>query len=323
MSDPTATAPEPGERIPDAPLFRDPMHDGATDPTVVWNAEAGEWWMFYTQRRADAPGPGFGWVHGTDLGIASSRDGGRSWLYRGTARGLEHQPGRNTFWAPEVIRHGDTYHAYVSYITGVPHAWVGDRHILHYTSADLWDWTLASRLELSSDRVIDAAVWPLPEGGWRMWYKDEADGSSIHAADSPDLYSWTPTGPVLTDRAQEGPSVFSLGGWYWLVTDVWAGMAVHRSDDLRTWHRQAEPLLDAPGRRPGDDAVGNHGMCLAQDEEGYLVYFTSPGGDRPTRVQVAELTVVDGVLRCDRDAPFAMDWRPERTVALRGGDLPD
>ncbi|WP_019534432.1 hypothetical protein [Paenibacillus ginsengihumi] len=29
---------------PQAPLFRDPIHDGAADPTVIWNREAKEWW---------------------------------------------------------------------------------------------------------------------------------------------------------------------------------------------------------------------------------------------------------------------------------------
>jgi YD repeat-containing protein len=31
-----------------APLFRDPVHDGATDPVLVHHAD-GTWWMFYTQ----------------------------------------------------------------------------------------------------------------------------------------------------------------------------------------------------------------------------------------------------------------------------------
>ena len=35
-----------------APLFRCPIYDGPTDPTLEWNTERQEWWMFYTQRRA-------------------------------------------------------------------------------------------------------------------------------------------------------------------------------------------------------------------------------------------------------------------------------
>ena len=178
-----------------SPLFRDPMLDGATDPTLIFNRQTHEWWMFYTARRATAEGEGVAWVHGTDIGVASSKDG-KSWLYRGVANGLNFEPGRNTYWAPEVIWHDGNYHMYVTYITGVPTAWVGDRRILHYTSKNLWDWEFKSVLTLSSNRVIDAGIYPLPNGDWRMWYKDEANHSHIYAADSSDLNKWTVKGPV-------------------------------------------------------------------------------------------------------------------------------
>src|SRR5580704_1361533 len=46
------------------PLFRDPVHDGAADPVVVWNRAKKAWWMFYTNRRADlADTNGVTWVH--------------------------------------------------------------------------------------------------------------------------------------------------------------------------------------------------------------------------------------------------------------------
>ena len=68
---------------------------------------------------------------------------------------------------------------FVSYIRGVPDQWAGHaRHIHHYVSKDLVNWDHRGPLALSSDRVIDAAVHPHPGGGYRMWYKDEADGSS-------------------------------------------------------------------------------------------------------------------------------------------------
>ncbi|WP_308467220.1 glycoside hydrolase family protein [Rathayibacter soli] len=38
-------------RVP-YPLDRDPIFDGATDPTGIWNRAAKAWWMFYTSRRA-------------------------------------------------------------------------------------------------------------------------------------------------------------------------------------------------------------------------------------------------------------------------------
>ncbi len=40
-----------------APLFRDPIYDGAADPTVIWNRAEGAWWLLYTARRANVPGP--------------------------------------------------------------------------------------------------------------------------------------------------------------------------------------------------------------------------------------------------------------------------
>jgi len=38
------------------PLFRDPVFDGAADPVVIWNPSVQRWWMFYTNRRANAAG---------------------------------------------------------------------------------------------------------------------------------------------------------------------------------------------------------------------------------------------------------------------------
>ncbi len=67
---------------------------------------------------------------------------------------------------------------FASYVPGVPHDWPGKRLIIHYTSADLWDWHF------------------------------EADGSHIYQADSIDLYNWQVAGAVLTDHAQKGPNVF-------------------------------------------------------------------------------------------------------------------
>jgi beta-xylosidase len=209
----TAQAAQAAGPSPDAPLFGDPIFDGASDPTVIYNRDTSEWWMFSTARRANVSTPGVGWVHGSDVGIATSTNGGRSWLYRGTAEGLAFEPGRNTYWAPEVIEDRGTYHMYVSFVRGVPSVFGGERHILHYRSKDLWNWRLLARLDLSSDRVIDACVWPLPDGRtWRMWFKDEADGSHIYAADSHDLSAWKVMGRAFASGGQEGPNVFRFAG---------------------------------------------------------------------------------------------------------------
>ncbi len=157
-----------------APLFRDPIYDGAADPVVIWHRQEKCWWMLYTQRRANVDGPGVAWVHGCDIGVARSMDGGRIWRYLGVLPGLEFERGRNTFWAPEVMWHQGTYHMYSSYVPGVPQDWNDARRIVHYSSADMWNWKCHGPLKLSSDKLIDACVVRMPAGQWRMWFKDES-----------------------------------------------------------------------------------------------------------------------------------------------------
>lgn len=304
-----------------APLFRDPVYDGAADPVVIWNREAQEWWMIYTNRRATAEGEEVAWVHGTDLGVASSRDGGASWLYRGILQGLEIEWGRNTFWAPEIAWHDGLYHMYVSYIQGVPAGWAGHRRdIMHYTSPNLLDWTFCSKLKLSSERVIDACIYALPGGGFRMWYKDEVNQSHTYAADSQDLYHWEVIGPVLTGRPHEGPNVFRFKGYYWMIVDEWRGQGVFRSSDLDTWERNGL-ILDKPGEREDDGGIGLHADVVVLGESAYIFYFTHPGRDesgnevgltgsyesRRSSIQAARLDVIDAVLICDRNELFELE----------------
>ena len=296
-------------RVPPAPLFRDPFFDGAADPTIVWNRHEASWWILYTSRRATAPAVGYSWAHGTDIGVASSVDGGATWVYRGTIGGLEFEPGRNTFWAPEVVFVDGRYHMYVSYVRGVPTTWDHGRLIIHYTSDDLWKWEFCSVLDLASSRVIDAAVCRMPNGFWRMWYKDEEHGSFTCAADSSDLYEWTPVGPVVTDVSHEGPNVFRWRGSYWLIGDHWHGLLVMKSDDCENWTRQPD-ILDAPGSRPDDAAIGRHADVLVRGADAYIFYFTHPDpGARRSSLQVARLDTVEGVMMCDRDSAFDFDLR--------------
>ncbi|MGI6199476.1 MAG: glycosyl hydrolase [Christensenellales bacterium] len=298
----------------DAPLFRDPIHDGAADPTVIYAPEQGLWYLFYTCRRAQADTQDVAWCHGTDIGVAVSRDGGASFRYRG-ALALGRDPGRDTYWAPEIIRAAGVYHMFVSCIEGVPVSWEGARHICHYTSADLWHWQFVSRLYLSSDRVIDACVFPLPQGGWRMWYKDEARGSHTWFADSADLDHWRVGGEAIADAPHEGPNVFAFKGRYFMLVDLWHGQGVYVSDDLRAWRRQGI-LLDRPGPRADDGNFGLHADAVVLGSRAFIFYFTHPGRDanqrplpgenpRRTSLQAAELTL-DGAGRlcCERDRPY-------------------
>jgi hypothetical protein len=304
---------------PPAPLFRDPVFDGAADPSLIWNDRERAWWVLYTNRRANVPDAqeGVRWCHGTDIGIASSPDG-RTWTYRGTARGLEFEPGRNTFWAPCLVEHSRAYHMFAAYVRGVPADWSGDRRIVHYTSRDLVHWKFEAVVPLSSERVIDAFVYAKPSGGWRMWYKDEAHGSQIYAADSEDLFSWKVRGPVVTGSAQEGPAVFWWRGSYWMIVDRWQGMAVLRSDDLERWTEQPGRILGTAGTRPDDADLGRHGEVVVQGPEAYLFYFTHPFGAKDhtqpgkhrSSLQVVRLELAGGLIACDRNAPFDLDLKP-------------
>ena len=309
-----------------APLFSDPVHHAPTDPTLI-QAPDGRWLMYYTQRRAADDGPAHTWVHGTDIAVASSRDGGTTWTYEGPVAGLDHLPGRNTLWAPEVIKVGDEFHMFLTHVPGVPSTWEGPRSITHLVSADLENWAFRSELALSSSRVIDACVYPLPDGGYRLWYKDEGHASQPWAVDSPDLFTWGEPFMVIQAPDGEGPNVFRLGGRYWLIIDEWRGQGVYSSDNLTTWTRDGV-ILEQPGTRPLDADIGRHAdVVVGTDADGeeiaWIIYFTHrvvPGSvpedeldadgiplSHRTDVQVAAARVIDGHLVCDRDADPAFD----------------
>lgn len=312
----TAGAPSFDPEDTPAPLFRDPVFDGAADPSIMWHPGTGQWWLFYTQRRSSIDIPGKAWIHGSEIGVATATDGGR-FLYRGTLD-LDIESGHNTHWAPEILHHDGTYHLYVSYLPGVPQAWEGPRYLVHCTSDDCREWTVESRLSLSSDRVIDADVHRLDDGTWRMWYKDEAADAYIYAADSDDLYRWTAhETPVLDDQPQEAPVVFEWREYYWLLTDSWDGLSVYRSSDGREWTRQPERLLTEAGERPGDDYEGGHPDVFVVNDRAYLLYHVHQPSDgrrytvddrraRQTVLQVAELGVENDWLVCDRDRYAAL-----------------
>ncbi len=222
------------------PLYRDPVYDGPTDPVIIWNAGEQKWFMFYTSRRANVPGlSGVTWVHGCPIGIAESADGGVTWSYRQNAN-IDYVKGDDTYWAPDVIEHDGTYHMYLTYVPGIFENWSHPRDILHLTSKNLIDWHYQSTLKLACDKVIDACVFRLDNGTWRMWYNNEKDAKSIYCADSTDLYHWQDKGKVFGDKPGEGPKVFRFEDSLWMVVDNWNGLGVYRSADAVNWTRQPE-----------------------------------------------------------------------------------
>jgi hypothetical protein len=309
------------EKIADKPLFRDPVFDGAADPKVVWNQNENKWFMFYTNRRANIDSlDGVSWVHGTRIGIAESVDGGATWTYRDTCD-INYRLPEYTHWAPEVLESKGLYHMYLTYVPGIFTNWKHPRQIIHLTSENLINWDYESTLQLASDKCIDACVFPLPDGSWRMYYNNEKDAKSIYYADSPDLYTWTDSGKkVIGDRAGEGPDVFYWRGTYWMAVDNWDGIGIYSSNDLENWSRQENNILKEPGIGKDDNVKGGHPDVVINGERAYIFYFTHPGRiaenqgkdnheTRRSSVQVAELELIDGKIVCDRNEPVTIDLR--------------
>ena len=298
------------------PLYRDPVHDGAADPSIVRDRSTGKWYMFYTNRRADLEDAGgVEWVHGTPIGIAVSDDLAH-WSYLGQASIGYAPDAEPTYWAPSVIDDGKLYHMYLTYVPGVFADWEHPRDIIHLTSGNLLDWKYESTLKLISHKVIDAEVERMPDGSWRMWYNQEPGGKLIASADSRDLYGWKDNGLVPGIGNCEGPSVFFWKEHWWMITDEWKGFAVYRSEDAEHWERQPGNLLQKPGKGADDGVAGNHCDVVVVDGRAFIFYFTHPERDRrksnadgsplnPRRslIQVAELQCSDDlVISCDRDA---------------------
>lgn len=291
--------------------FRDPIFDGPTDPVVV-TAPDGSLRLFYTQRRASLELPGVEWVHGTAIGVAESYDGGVTWRYRGTVAGLDPIDGLHTQWAPDIVRIDGRYLMFLTWIERVRRDWTGRASIVQFESSDLDTWTRLGEVDLGSDRVIDAAVALCGDGRYRLWYKDERRESTTWAAvsdDPADPSSWRVEGLAIGGRPHEGPKVFRLGGWYWMIVDEWRGQQLYRSADAVGGWEPCGLLLT--GTPDGADIAARHADVVPLDaERALLVYFTHPGwdgtelGDMPaafaqrrSHVRAAVLRVVGDALR--------------------------
>jgi len=305
-----------------SPAYRDPLFDGAADPVLIWNRMRGTWWMLYTQRRAKLDLPGVEWCHGTEVGVAESRDGGNTWSYHGTLE-LAALDDEYSFWAPDIVEYEGLYHLFVSYVPGMHSDWSGDRYILHYTSRDLSSWEFSGRIDLGSNRCIDPTLMRFPDGAWRMWYKDEGRGSETLAVESQDLQAWSVVAdPGVSKLYGEGPKVFRFQGSYWMIKDPNSGLDVYRSEDLESWEYQGK-ILAEPGLRNDDGSIGKHADVVVSGGRAFIFYFTHPDGQdhtlrdgvmgrssRRSSIQVAELRVRDGALTCDRDAAPRVELLP-------------
>ena len=204
------------------------------------------------------------WCFGTDIGLAVSQDLGITWKYQGPVRGLKFEGGTNTFWAPDVFRAPDgTWHLFVTYIKGVIAKWGGAQKVAHYTAKSLYGPWRFSGLVPGLTNVLDPDVIQLPDGRFKMFFKDIRNRGQTGAALSTDLSAWRRLSRMETDgmmlMPHEAPNVFFWKGYYWLLIDPMsaAGIFVLRSSDAATWVRQKEPLLHWGGVRPLDNVDGN------------------------------------------------------------------
>jgi hypothetical protein len=317
------------DKVAPKPLYRDPIMDGASDPTIIWSPRDKKWFMFYTSRRANVTGLGDGvaWVHGTPIGIATSSDGGVTWKYLCDANiNYPDVVTNKTYWAPAVVEDKGLFHMFLVYVPGVFNDWGHPRYIIHLTSSDLVHWQYLSTLPLAHPKVIDPGLIHLPDGTWRLWYKDEATGSSCDEADSPDLYHWTDHGrvPGLSDRGGEAPLPFHWQGHYWLFRDIGPGLVLYRSEDARNWVRVRRMLQDH-GTGRDDTGVGHHPEVIISDNRAYLFYFVQPGTSatpgrppdhRRSSIQVVELKyeATNNTLTADRNAPTMIHLQPPKDV---------
>ena len=119
------------------------------------------------------------------------------------------------------------------------------------------------------------------------------------------------------------PFVFQWKGHYWMLIDLWKGLAVFRSADLEHWTQQPEDLLAVPGKGADDGVNGGHAGVVVNGDRAYLFYFTHPGRTGTIRpedkdsldlrfssIQVVELVEKDGRLTCDRDSPTRIQLSP-------------
>lgn len=319
----------PTGKIAARPLYRDPVFDHATDPVVVYNPESKRWLMYYTQRR----GGSIALVHGSKIGIAASKDGGATWKYIGTAGityGQDKYPTNYTYWAPDVIWSNGQYHMFLAFVPGIFNDWNHPREIVHLTSRDGIKWETVGKLDLNSNKVIDPCVIHLPNGDWRMFYKDEARQHNVCYADSPDLYHWETRGNAVTDRNGEGENCIRFKGKYWLLadTDRPVGQAVWSSDDCTHWTPQAGTIYGSHGDMVvsggrawwfyfGGQRVDHVNWAVVPATNPAYAFTDPPSNERSSRhglaINVVELKVIDGKLMfTSPNQPTYIDLKPVR-----------
>lgn len=207
----------------------------------------------------------------TDIGLASTPDGGRTWIYRGTAAGVDvpvslrnasdpstrppaaasQMYGGATWWRPAVVRTGGVYHGFWVY-NPAPGSEMTDMKIIHYTSSDLKNWKFAEVARdkpTAYDTVVfrvadavtagtDAALNEPTCGPWILYSTEQTRPGHGPPRQSRNLYNWTDcTAPGHQIDVGEGPHVTgsaindATSKWNGFAWLNWEGGFVARSSD--------------------------------------------------------------------------------------------
>lgn len=303
--------------VASSPLYRDPLFDGAHDPEMVWNYAEQCYWLLYLQNRYNIPltdpAP-LGRTSLTDIGLASTPDGGRSWIYRGVAEGLDvpasaradelppsgtQQYGGATWWRPAVTFADDIYHAFWV-------MWESSRgmkgpdgpgayanwNLVHYTSNNLKSWQYNQTVRTNSF-AYDSDVFRLADGRYILFSTGQTRPvrGNPKVLQSRDLYRWSEcTDPGLQVNIDEGPHAtwndmsIKWRGFAFINWDGSAHFGTNRPNMMRTsdggltWEMSNTTLYPGPGTRYLDLGAAHQGPLLlnqgADGEDGWALYFS-------------------------------------------------
>ncbi|MCG8698162.1 MAG: family 43 glycosylhydrolase [Bacteroidales bacterium] len=315
------------------PLFADPTYNGSCDPEIVWNEHEQEWWVFYTGRR---PAVKNGIYAGCAIGVAASKDW-INWEFKGYCKvdgvgGIADSP--DTYWAPGIIKEGDTYHMFITFKKGSPGLWGGRPELMYHLKAPANDllngWKTVGGLQ-TFPTGIDAGICK-KDDTYYMYHRDickedscKGKGINTKYMTSKNLYKWEKQGWAKGDinnkavngySYQEGQYVFYWKNYFWLLTDPHGpDIAVYRSDDCENW-KYVGGILNVSGEEETDGFEGRHASVAVVGDRAFIFYHVEPyteirkkhkkekiydAKDFYAFIQVAELEFKDGNITCDRE----------------------
>ena len=144
-----------------------------------------------------------------------------------------------------MVRHEGLYHGFFVYNPD-PGMGMGEIKIMHYTSADLKNWTWVE-VARSSPSAYDSDVFRIADGRWILFSTEQdrpRTGGTPKPRQSTTLYNWTDCEDTgLQINVGEGPHVTGStlndattqwNGYSWMN---WEGGVVMRSGDKGKIHR--------------------------------------------------------------------------------------